>query len=600
MDYRRVLAKRGYLIFAMGAVLLATIVLGVMQFLSSRRAEMQKRATLEANLELRLLDLVNETKHAMMERADHITHSISHDSVRKRKIKKLARRYTRALDHYPEMRDMYAVFFERGDEEGAWRALRFMRPNPNDPNTTYHKGVPVGYFVEDEATTQTLRQAFLAISNRNDDATYANFAPVSLNDSTPRQIFFHPVYEPDHVEKRGSLDRIGLLVFTAEPEHFPYQGYYQHLIAHQQQRAFNDEAVGQLVYQISVSAPNTEPRSLVKIGESSEPLRQRGFETNDRIFPHLRFGVALRDRSAAAYALGQNGLSLLISLAAMSLALIGLGLTWRATTREIRLARLKSDFLSNISHELKTPLTAIRALGDLLRTSRARNSERVREYGQIITLESDRLTLLLNNILEMSRLERGARRYRFVKGDVGPIAADVVEVLLATPRAQGFVINVQISSEPVWAEFDEGALRQILLNLLSNAVKYSGGSRSVNVAVKAENDAAVIEVRDYGIGVAPDEQKRIFDAFHRASQEEVQAKSGSGLGLSIAREIAHAHGGEVSVESQLNEGAIFRLSLPLLQQETQDPDQAGKETIFDGSEDSDHRRRTERVSGIAR
>jgi two-component system phosphate regulon sensor histidine kinase PhoR len=233
----------------------------------------------------------------------------------------------------------------------------------------------------------------------------------------------------------------------------------------------------------------------------------------------------------------------------------------------MRVAQLKSDFLASISHELKTPLTAIRAFGDLLHSGRARDADRVREYGGLIKTESDRLTALINNILELSRLERGTRRYRLQEGLLCAAVASTVEVFRHTPEARGCTIEVALPAPPLETHFEESAIRQALLNLLSNAAKYSGASdseRTIKVALIREPAEAVIQVRDFGIGISKSEQHQIFTPFHRAPQPDAQAKGGTGLGLAVVREVARAHGGKVTVESEPGAGATFSLHLPLL------------------------------------
>ena len=128
-------------------------------------------------------------------------------------------------------------------------------------------------------------------------------------------------------------------------------------------------------------------------------LRQRGLSESGELFPRLTFGVALRDQSVSRYVRTTTRLNLTLGLLASALLLFGLWLTWRATMREVSVAQMKSDFLASVSHELKTPLTAIRAFGDLIRSGRTRDGERIRKYGERITAESERLTGLLNNIL---------------------------------------------------------------------------------------------------------------------------------------------------------------------------------------------------------
>ncbi|MCI0491140.1 MAG: HAMP domain-containing histidine kinase [Blastocatellia bacterium] len=599
MELGRIIADRWYLFVALAAILLPTIVLAAMQYVSVRRTEAQARATLEANLDLHLLGLIDEARRDLVDRASYITHSVSHSRIRSRNLPGLARSFTRAMRRYPEMRDLYAIFFEKGNEMGAWQVWCYVPPDPEDPSVERYKEVPVGRLKEDPDITEALRRAWMAIPDRKEDATYTNFAPTSLSDPVPRQIFYHPVYEPDHMNRKDDLDRVGLIAFTAEIDSYPYAGYLRDLVALYDQRMGGSNPLGPLAYKVSISDRGGRARDLVLTGSPPGSFRHRGFDDADRLFPGISFGVALRDRSAAEFASQNTGLSLLLGVGAAVLLLIGLALTWHATVREIRVAELKSDFLASISHELKTPLTAIRAFGDLLRSGRARDKERIRQYGEMISYESDRLTTLLNNILEMSRIERSARRYKLEKGDLGAAVAASVEVFRAATRARGFEIEVEIPSTPIITQFDKNALDQALVNLLSNAVKYSSESRRVKVRVWSDEAEAAIDVRDFGIGIDPAEQRRIFDAFHRAPQSEVQAKSGTGLGLAIVREIIRAHGGEVSVDSKVGVGATFTIRLPLLTPDLRQGQSSPSEEMAYGRH-SGNRRRTERIGRLVR
>jgi len=607
LEHRKFISRRRYLGIAMIAVLLPTLALALMQYLSARRTEAQTQATLEANLDLHLLGIVDEARRGMVDRASYITHSLGHNRLRDRDAHGLAISFARAKRRYPEIGEIYGVFFERGAESGAWRVLRYVAPGPDEPAASIYKGMPVGLLVEDPDTTEALRQAWFAIPGRAADATYTAFAPTSLRDTQPHQIFFHTVYEPNHMSAQDDADRVGLFAFTADAASYPSTGYLKNLVTRFAERAASGgDAPGELAYSVTLGDAGGRESDLVSIGDSPEPLRRRGFDPAERLFPTLAFGVALRDQSAAEHVAGYTRSSLLLGLGAAGLSLVGLVLTWRATEREMRVAQLKSDFLASISHELKTPLTAIRVFGDLLHSGRARDPARIREYGGMIKTESDRLTALLNNILEASRLERGIRRYRLEEGSLGATVSETIEVFRHTAEARGFTIEVALPSPPIKTKFDEGAIHQALLNLLSNAAKYSGGqsdARRIEVGVRRDDGCAVIEVRDHGIGIAPAEQRRIFDLFHRATQPDVQARGGTGLGLAIVREIARAHGGEVSVESQPEAGATFSLRLPLLlaSTETAEAAHAATESEVEGDDKGfSGRGRAERRYRLAR
>ena len=176
------------------------------------------------------------------------------------------------------------------------------------------------------------------------------------------------------------------------------------------------------------------------------------------------------------------------------------------------------------------------------------------------------MTALINNILELSRLERGVRRYRLEDGTLCATVAETVEVFRHSPEARGFRIELELPAPPLQARFDESALRQAMLNLLSNAVRYAGTSeaaRRIEVTVRRAANEAVIEVRDHGIGIAAAEQRRIFTPFYRTPNASSLSERGLGIGLAIVREIVEAHGGEINVESELSAGTTFQLRLPL-------------------------------------
>jgi signal transduction histidine kinase len=589
--------KHRYLIAATGTILAATFALVLTQYRSVRQAERQAHAILQANLDLSLLALVSEAKRDMVERADHITHSIYQRLVRERDLPGLQRAFTRAARRFSEVQNFYVVFFEGRREDETWRVLRYIPPDARDPRTPTYLGAPLGRLLEEADSSEALRRAWLSVRNRAEIATYTVYAPTSLADPRPRQIFFHPVYESASMERQNDLDRVGLVAFTAEAESYPAPNYLRALVNRFEGLAAESSgSPGNPAYQVSIR-DGAATRVLAATAGAPPPLRLRGFEPADRLFPNLSFGVAPRD-PAAADASNYTRLNILLGLCAAGVTLIGLILTWRATRREMRVAQLKSDFLASISHELKTPLTAIRAFGDLIYSGRIRDSARVREYGGLIKAESDRLTALINNILELSRLERGVRRYRLEEGFLCEAVEATVEVFRHSAEADGYTIEVEAPS-PIRTRFDESALRQALLNLLSNAAKYSGASQRIQVAVKCDESEATIEVRDFGVGIPRAEQRHIFMAFHRASQSETQAGSGAGLGLAIVREVAQAHGGEVSVESELGAGATFRVRLPLLLAGEEQTTRTVSEENGNGKYPGD-RRRTQRGDRFAR
>jgi|GEM_PF-3377880 len=554
-----------YLLIASAAIVIAIVALLFIQYRSVKRNQEYAQKTMRANLELHLLEIADDAKRGVLDHANHILHSIRQQRIRERNIPSIERSFTKLVKRYPEVEDCFVVFFDSGRENDTWRALKFVRPNADDPT---FKGVPIGRLVEDAELSASLRRAWQAVPQQEQTALYTAFDP-EIIDYKPHQYFFHTVSELDVLARDAPLENVGLLVFSARPDHFPATDYLKNLVAkHQERDKEIDGSIGKLDYQISLD-DGPGQRVLASTGDAA-PVITRRFDDSDKLFRGLQFGISSPELISRTSTYTYTQSTLFLALLAAATAVLGLVLTWRATRREMKVAQLKSDFLANISHELKTPLTAIRAFGDLLDSGRATKPERIREYGGIIKMESDRLTALINNILELSRIERGARKYRLERADLRDMVIETVDIFRHSPEAAEFDIKVTSPISPVTTAFDKGAIRQALINLLSNAAKYSGSNndRRIVVDLRTESHNAVIEVRDFGIGIADEDQLSIFLPFHRSMNDEIQAKGGTGLGLAIVREFARGHGGEITLESKLGEGAVFKLHLPLIEEET--------------------------------
>ncbi|HEX9202426.1 MAG TPA: HAMP domain-containing sensor histidine kinase, partial [Vicinamibacteria bacterium] len=243
--------------------------------------------------------------------------------------------------------------------------------------------------------------------------------------------------------------------------------------------------------------------------------------------------------------------------------LAGLYLAYSNVRREIHLSRLKSDFVANVSHELKTPLALIRLFAETLELGRVPGEEKAMQYYRIINKESQRLTQLINNILDFSRIEAGRKQYRFVPTDLSRIVREVVEAYRFPIEQQGFTLEVEVAEDLPEVEIDPEAIEQALLNLVNNAIKYSSDQKYVRLVVRRDGERILIAVRDKGIGVAKADQKRIFEKFYRAENTLVHTTKGSGLGLALVQHIMEAHGGSVELESAPGVGSTFTLVLPL-------------------------------------
>jgi signal transduction histidine kinase len=236
---------------------------------------------------------------------------------------------------------------------------------------------------------------------------------------------------------------------------------------------------------------------------------------------------------------------------------------FKAASREIRLSQMKSDFIANISHELKTPLTSIRTFGELLQAGWISDPQQVRESGASIESESRRLTQLVDNILDLSQIESRQRLFHFEDTDLGEVVADALKTLAPPLQQKGFqVVCQQLNARLPPVRLDREAIAQVLTNLIDNAAKYSGQNKRIVLNLEALHGRVAVSVRDYGIGIPFTEKERIFERFHRANTGFLHDVRGSGIGLSIVKHIVEAHGGRVSVESTPGEGSVFTVSFP--------------------------------------
>ncbi len=283
----------------------------------------------------------------------------------------------------------------------------------------------------------------------------------------------------------------------------------------------------------------------------------------DEIFPKLALGIKYQGTSVAA--LGQTWVhrSFLI-LGFLSLMIIGgLVLTRHVVNKEMGLARLKSDFVSNVSHELRTPLALIRLYAETLELGRISTQEKKQQYYRIIRKESERLTALINNILDFSRIEAGRKEYEFRNTDIAELVHNTLESYRYQIEQQGFEFEENIDANLPAVPVDREAIARALVNLVNNALKYSSEEKFLGVKLYREDSVVKLEVADHGIGIARRDQSKIFEKFYRAGDPLVHNTKGSGLGLSLVRHITQAHGGDIAVESTPGRGSKFILSLPL-------------------------------------
>ncbi len=283
----------------------------------------------------------------------------------------------------------------------------------------------------------------------------------------------------------------------------------------------------------------------------------------DEVFRGLALGIKFQGTSIKEQGKTWVHRSMLI-LGCLSVLIIGgLVLTRHIVSKEMALARLKSDFVSNVSHELRTPLALIRLYAETLELGRITTQDKKQQYYRIIRKESERLTALINNILDFSRIEAGRKEYEFRNTDIAELVRNTLESYRYQIEQQGFQLEESIDSNLPAVPVDREAIARALVNLVNNALKYSTEKKFLGVKLYRENRVVKLEVADHGIGISRRDQAKIFEKFYRAGDPLVHNTKGSGLGLSLVRHITNAHGGDIAVESTPGKGSRFIMSLPL-------------------------------------
>jgi two-component system phosphate regulon sensor histidine kinase PhoR len=254
--------------------------------------------------------------------------------------------------------------------------------------------------------------------------------------------------------------------------------------------------------------------------------------------------------------------SLLIG-GAMTVILAGLGFLGFAIRRERRLNTLKSEFISNVSHELKTPLSIISMFGEMLAEGRTKSPEQKQEYAEIIWRESVRLGRLIDNVLDFAKIERGKGGYEFAEADIREVIERAVELSQRRVAAAEMNLTTDVEADLPLVQLDANAFTLAVLNLIDNAIKYAGEGKKIELGLKRQGDRIVLSVRDWGQGIDPEEHDRIFERFYRARAIRLKPIRGSGIGLALVQHIARAHGGEAIVESEPGHGSTFSIWLPI-------------------------------------
>ncbi len=266
----------------------------------------------------------------------------------------------------------------------------------------------------------------------------------------------------------------------------------------------------------------------------------------------------------------QRRTNLFFIILSMFLTLLSLAVISLAARREQQLRTLKEDFIANVSHELKTPISLIRMFSEMLVSGRVKSDGARDEYHQVIFSESDRMSRLVNNLLDFANLERGAGKQGFERVNIVGLLSKEIEAYRYQVQKEGFQMTVDV--EPVPETYaDPNAVTMAFFNLLDNSVKYSGERKFIEVKIRQTDGFIDLSVRDAGLGIEAAEREKIFDKFYRGTNATARRIRGSGIGLSLTKNVAEMHGGDVLVQSEPGKGSTFTLRIPVVSAPEQVP-----------------------------
>lgn len=279
------------------------------------------------------------------------------------------------------------------------------------------------------------------------------------------------------------------------------------------------------------------------------------------LLPQYKVGIAfagptIQDliRSRATNNILLIGVLLLILLAAVVFV-------YSAVKKELELAQLKADFVSNVSHELRTPLALISMFAETLELDRVKNDEKKKEYYSIISQEANRLGRIVNSILNFAKMEAGKRKFNFEPTNLNDVIENIFQTYSYHLYNKGFKFEKYLTDNLPAVRIDSEAISEAVINLIDNAIKYSNEKKEVILRTGISDRKVYVEVSDKGIGIAPDEQKKIFDKFYRVSSGLIHNVKGTGIGLSLVKQIVDAHNGKIELESKTGAGSTFRITL---------------------------------------
>lgn len=280
------------------------------------------------------------------------------------------------------------------------------------------------------------------------------------------------------------------------------------------------------------------------------------------LLPNYNLGISLKGKTIKDLVEERAFGNITLIAVIFMILLLGIYFVYRSLKKEIELAQIKSDFVSNVSHELRTPLSLISMFAETLELNRVKTEEKKKEYYTIISHEANRLSHIVNTILNFSKMEAGKRKFTFAQADLNQVVNQIYQNYKFHLQNKGFIFKVHLSADNLDVSIDQEAISEALINLIDNAVKYSADKKDISIKTGIENDYAFIHIQDFGIGISEKDQKKIFEKFYRVSSGYIHNTKGTGLGLSIVKQIIDAHKGKITVKSSAGKGSTFEMYFP--------------------------------------
>lgn len=331
--------------------------------------------------------------------------------------------------------------------------------------------------------------------------------------------------------------------------------------------AFVEDFVGPRLQAIAkdqfiLSVNRKSSGSLVYSSLSGDSARSATLTKDLWIFPDYSLGIRTQGPSLQDLVRQRTRTNLYLLVGLDIVLIVALALAFRNIKREVQLAQNKADFVSNVSHEIRTPLALISMFAETLEMDRVKSEEKKHEYYSIINKETQRLTGIVNKILSFSQTEAKKKPIQPKPVDLSAQLDEVLKTYDFHLKNKGFVYNLNIpTAVRVLAETE--ALTEIIINLLDNAIKYSTDRKEITITAGVDKHMGWLAIEDYGIGISKSDQKHIFDKFYRVSSGDLAKSPGTGLGLSLVKQLAEKLNGKISVTSEVGKGSKFTVCFPL-------------------------------------